>query len=145
MLPRGWKVSATLFATFCTLVLITNLSVLIWTATHRHGPSDMTLILRSGANSAECSSIEDLNKWGHLLINVLSTILLSGSNYCMQCLSAPTRSDINASHALGRWLDVGVPSVHNLRWISRKRLYMWMILGLSSLPLHLLYARIPLG
>ena len=141
MLPRGWKVSALLFTAFCSLVFITNLSVLIWAATHNHGPSDMTLILRTGSNSAQCEAIQDLNKWGHLLINVLSTVLLSGSNYCMQCLSAPTRSDINSAHLDGRWLDVGVPSIHNLRWISRRRLYLWLVLGLSSLPLHLLYAR----
>ena len=138
MLPRGWKVSATLFTVFCSLVFITNFLILILAATHNLGSSDTTLILRSGSNKDQCDAIQNLNRWGHLLINVLSTVLLSGSNYCMQCLSAPTRSDINSAHLGGRWLDIGVPSIHNLRWISKKRLYLWLVLGLSSLPLHLL-------
>lgn len=139
--PRGWKASATLFTTFCALVFLTNLSILIWAATHKHGPSDTTLVLRTGANAAECAHIQNLNKWGHLLINVLSTVLLSGSNYCMQCLSAPTRADINAAHRRGKWLDVGVPSIHNLvgGGIERRRTVLWVVLGLSSLPLHLFY------
>jgi hypothetical protein len=138
-LRKGWRASALLFTFFCALVFITNLSVVIWAATTKHGPSDLTLNLRTGENASQCADVQNLNKWGHLVINLLSTVLLSGSNYCMQCLSAPTRRDINAAHLDGRWLDIGVPSVRNLRWISRKRLCLWLTLGLSSLPLHLLY------
>jgi hypothetical protein len=73
-----------------------------------------------------------------LLINALSTILLSASNYTMQCLSAPTRSEVDDAHSTGKWLDIGVPSVRNLGRIARKRVILWWLLGASSLPLHLL-------
>lgn len=88
-----------------------------------------------------CDRARKLNSGLHLLINVLSTVLLSSSNYCMQCLSAPTRKEVDDAHSKGKWLDIGVQSVHNLRMIyntDRKRAVVWFLLGISSLPLHLL-------
>ncbi|MCJ1312051.1 hypothetical protein MMC25_005725 [Agyrium rufum] len=57
----------------------------------------------------------------------------------MQILTAPTRAEIDEAHTRGRWLDIGVPSVRNLRSISRKRVLLWFGLAFSSLPLHLLF------
>jgi hypothetical protein len=74
----------------------------------------------------------------HLLINILSSLLLAASNYAMQCLSAPTRRDIEKHHSKGWWLDIGVPSFHNLRVIPWNRSVPWYLLMISSLPLHLL-------
>lgn len=74
----------------------------------------------------------------HLAINVLSSLLLGASNYCMQCLCAPTRKDLNKAHGKGRWLDIGVQSLTNLRFISFKKLMFWVFLALSSIPLHLM-------
>ena len=42
----------------------------------------------------------------HILINVMSTILPSSSNYCMQVLSAPTRADMDKAHEQGIYLDI---------------------------------------
>ncbi|KIW88601.1 uncharacterized protein Z519_10647 [Cladophialophora bantiana CBS 173.52] len=142
VVPRGWKGSTLLFSTFCAIVPTLNLGVLIWAAAKsKNGVSGDygILVLCEGRGSHQCSGIQDLNKWALLLINLLSTILLSGGNHCMQSLSVPTRSDINSAHSSGRWLDIGVLSIRNLRWISRKRLLLWLLLGLSSLPLHLFY------
>ncbi|KIW28005.1 uncharacterized protein PV07_07697 [Cladophialophora immunda] len=139
VVPRGWKASASLFTCLCFTVLAVNFSALIWAVTTTTTTTDGGLILRKGANAQQCAAIQDLDTWGHLVINMLSTLLLSGSNFCMQCLSAPTRADINAAHLAGRWLDVGVPSLHNLRSIPGKRLVLWLALGVSSLPLHLFF------
>ena len=57
----------------------------------------------------------------------------------MQILSAPTRKEIDKAHARKKWLDIGVPSVRNLKNVATKKVVMWCLLGLSSLPLHLLY------
>ena len=57
----------------------------------------------------------------------------------MQILTAPTGGEIDLAHAAGRWLDIGVLSMRNLRWISRERMCIWILLGLTSLPLHLVY------
>lgn len=77
--------------------------------------------------------------WLHLIINILSTLLLGASNYSMQCLSSPTRSEIDKAHRQKLWLDIGVPSVRNLRRISASRIALWWLLAASSIPLHLLY------
>jgi uncharacterized protein DUF6536 len=86
----------------------------------------------------DCEEARKLDLGLHLLINMLSTLLLGASNYGMQCFSAPTRQEVDAAHAKRRWLDIGVLSVKNLRWIDKKRVIFWALLGLSSMPLHLL-------
>lgn len=120
-------------ATAAALSLMINLGAGIWVAL-RLGLSDSIAQIYRG----DCARVEKFNTWVHLAINVLSTVLLSGSNYCMQCLSAPSREDVNAAHAKGQWLDIGIPSVHNLRSISTKKVGLWWCLGLSSVPLHLM-------
>lgn len=72
----------------------------------------------------------------HILINIVSTLLLGASNYCMQTVSAPMRQDVDNAHARGKWLDIGIPSVRNVLYIEKRRLVVWLCLGLSSLPLH---------
>lgn len=86
----------------------------------------------------QCDTTKKINVGVHLLINILSTILLGASNYCMQCMSAPTRADAERAHAQFTWVDIGVPSIRNLRKINRLRASLWLMLGISSLPLHLL-------
>ncbi|KAK5070204.1 hypothetical protein LTR51_007901 [Lithohypha guttulata] len=77
--------------------------------------------------------------WAHIGINAISTLLLSASNYAMQCFAAPTRADIDRAHQVGKWLDIGVPSLRNLRHIPRRKTLLWWMLALSSLPIYLLY------
>ncbi|KAN0077524.1 hypothetical protein V8E54_005828, partial [Elaphomyces granulatus] len=67
----------------------------------------------------KCSNITRYNIGAHLVINVLSTLLLSGSNYWMQCLSAPTRREIDNAHKRGISLDIGIPSLRNLAVLNR--------------------------
>lgn len=88
--------------------------------------------------TGSCSEAERISTGIHLAINVLSTLLLGASNMCMQLLAAPTRSEVNKAHKDFYWLDVGVPSIRNLKYISRERLIVWGVLGLSSVPLHFL-------
>lgn len=83
-----------------------------------------------------------VNQWSlglHLVINALSSLLLSASNYTMQVLNAPTRTDCDRAHAKGDWLDIGITSLRNITRITRPRRVLWILLGLSSVPIHLLY------
>lgn len=129
----GWKPGVVNFAVCACIVLIINMVVSIWGSAARKGK-----VLAEG----DCQQIKRLNSGLHIIINILSTILLSGSNYCMQCLSAPTREEVNSAHSARKWLDIGIPSIRNLRRISRPRLVVWVLLGLSTAPLHLLYVDI---
>ena len=90
-------------------------------------------------HEGDCKRTATLTFWAHLAINILSTLLLGASNYSMQCLSSPTRSEIDKAHSQGMCLDVGVPSIKNLRRLSTSRVLLWWLLAISSVPLHLLY------
>ncbi|KAF2112162.1 hypothetical protein BDV96DRAFT_581263 [Lophiotrema nucula] len=75
----------------------------------------------------------------HVFINIMSTLLLSASNYTMQVLSAPTRTACVKAHRDNRWLDVGIPSFRNLGYITMKKRLLWALLFSSSIPLHLFW------
>lgn len=134
-ITSGWRSTARLAAAAALLTLTVNLGATIWAASNALSPAGMLRRVYQG----DCRKIETINTWVHLVINLLSTVLLSGSNYCMQCLSAPTREEINEAHRKGKWLDIGVCSARNLSSISRKKSWLWWLLGLSSVPLHLMY------
>lgn len=87
--------------------------------------------------TGNCSSAKNWARGLHLLINGLSTILLAASNYCMQCLCSPSRQDAENAHAKRKWLDIGVASIKNLRFVSWKRRVLWTVLLICSLPIHL--------
>ena len=123
-----------LCAGIAALVLIINLILTIWAVT-KSGVQDGLGTLYDGS----CKRTATLTFWIHLAINVLSTLLLGASNYSMQCLSSPTRSEIDKAHSQGIWLDIGVPSIRNLRRLSTIRIILWWLLAISSIPLHLLY------
>ena len=127
---QGWRFGAINCTIAASTVFIINLVVTIVFSPHGGDEALYT---------GDCEKSRQMNTALHILINILSTILLSSSNYCMQCLSAPTRKEVDAAHASGKWLDIGILSYRNLRCISRKRVALWALLGLSSVPLHLLY------
>ncbi|KUJ21272.1 uncharacterized protein LY89DRAFT_730060 [Mollisia scopiformis] len=131
----SWRLGAFIALTISTLVLLTNIVLLIVGASAHGG-------YVKGIGTLEAGSAELVQKHGaalHVLINILSTALLTSSNYCTQILLAPTREELNIVHAKRSWLDIGIMSFRNLRHIKRRRFMFWSILGLSSLPLHLLY------
>ncbi len=117
-----------------TLVLIFNvLFTIIATSQHKTNAGIATI------KEGDCDATKRIDVWLHLLINILSTALLGASNYCMQCVSAPTRGDVDRAHAQHKWMDIGVPSVRNLWRISWPRKALWCFLFISSVPLHLTY------
>lgn len=85
----------------------------------------------------DCSVTDNWTIGMHLVINVLSTALLAASNYVMQCLSAPSRTDVDRSHSRHTWLDIGTFSARNFFAMGAKRKVLWVSLLVSSLPIHL--------
>ena len=116
------------------VVLVVNLTATIW-GIKKFGILDGLGTLQVG----DCNATSRLGFWLHLTINGLSTLLLSASNYSMQCLSSPTRSEINRAHQKCIWLDIGIRSVKNLRRLSWPRIVLWWALAISSIPLHLFW------
>lgn len=116
-------------------VLILNIALMAWAMGSY--PSQQAGIVTMSNGS--CSVARRWGIWLHLVINVLSTLLLGASNYAMQCISAPTRQEVDKFHSVGSTLDIGIQSVRNIFRIRTKRRFMWWLLALSSIPLHLLY------
>ncbi|KAK6860389.1 hypothetical protein PG995_004025 [Apiospora arundinis] len=112
------------------LVFVANLGLTIYALAH-FGSRDGVGLLYAG----DCDTVKQLDRWLHLLINVLSTGLLSASNYCMQLQAAPTRKELDE----GDWMDIGILSLRNLRYIDNRRKVVYILLALSSVPIHLIY------
>ncbi|KAJ2982620.1 hypothetical protein NUW58_g6403 [Xylaria curta] len=88
---------------------------------------------------ASCAKTQNLNIILHLIINLASTGLVASSNYFMQILSAPSREEIDKAHKKLKALDIGLPSLHNFRHLSRLKQMSWLVLLISSVPVHLFF------
>lgn len=126
------------------IIFTANLGLTIFAIVHYESQNGVGTIYEG-----DCNKVKTLDQWLHLLINFLGTGMLSASNYCMQLQAAPTRQDIDRAHEAeayrrdpnhseGRWLDIGVPSLRNLRYISNWRRVGWVLLAISSIPIHLM-------
>ena len=115
------------------LTLFVNLALIIWGSTKGFEGGIATV------QKGDCNMTKKLDLWLHLGINLLSTLLLGASNYTMQCLSAVTRDEIDKAHQQRISLDIGTLSLQNLRRISWRRVILWWLLALSSIPLHFMY------
>ncbi|KAJ5520793.1 hypothetical protein N7463_001246 [Penicillium fimorum] len=141
---EGWKFTVLLAFLTSLVVLFFNIGFLLYTATHpRHDnlelysaqyQSDYSQGKHHTRNTVlyegDCEMVHRLSIGFHLLVNLLSTALLSASNFGME---------IDLVHQSGQWLDIGVPGVRNLFRVSRKRSILWLSLGFLSLPFHLMY------
>lgn len=130
-----WQKAALGFSIAAFLTFTVNVIFVLWATIARRDTLENGIGIISEQG---CSCTKGFNTGIHVVINIMSTILLAGSNYCMQCLIAPTRSDRDKAHAKEKWLDIGVPSMRNMWSISRKRRLLWLLLSASSFPLHLL-------
>lgn len=117
-----------------SFVLITNCIAAI-VIHSKYRPQDGV----STAFEGDCNFANQVSRGLHVLINVLSSLLLSASNYTMQVLNAPTRSECDKAHARGDWLDIGITSLRNIARITWYRRVLWLLSGFSSVPIHLFY------
>jgi len=114
-------------------IFLTNLSLTAFAVARYSSEKGVGLIYEG-----DCAKVGQLDRWLHLLINLLSTGMLSASNYVMQLQAAPTRENIDQAHARNSWLDIGVPSLRNIGYIGNWRRVAWCLLALSSVPVHLM-------
>jgi len=123
-------------ATCAILVFSMNLAVTMWVwknPDYEHANGVGTLFQGS------CSTVREVNVYVHLVVNILSTLLLCSSNYCQQILAAPNREELGRAHSRRNWLHIGVPNLRNLWHVGWDRSVLWILLFLSSVPLHLLF------
>ena len=135
----GWHTGVLAWAGSVMVILFINVGLTIYAATNPHYRGSSKALY-----SGSCHKARMIGILLHLGINGLSTLLLAGSNYTQQCLAAPTRSEIDAAHAKRQWMDIGVPSIRNLFKIKPVRRVLWLVIGVTSIPLHLLSVYIPI-
>lgn len=131
---KAWRftvASGVLAGTIILLVNILTLAVIYG----RHSPENHSIVFFTG----KCSIASGVSTTSHLIINTLSTILLAYSNFSMQCLGSPTRKEIDSAHQKHEWLTIGVPSIRNLFFKSKTKIAMWLLLVISSFPLHMIW------
>lgn len=137
---RRW-VRGVLICTYAAFgVLIVNIILTIVAAAVAVAGHGQRTMSSATIYKGSCDRTKEWTTGLHLLINVLSTIVLGASSYCMQCLTAPSRADVDRAHGKRVWLDIGVASVRNLAWADWPRLTLWLVLLVTSLPIHLMYA-----
>jgi hypothetical protein len=132
-LGHKWRRAILLGAFFCSLSLGANIAGAVVANRSGVGKNGGRRTIFQG----NCGHARELNTYIHLGINLLSTILFASSNYAMQCLSAPTRTEVDVAHTKRKWLDIGVLSFRNLTRIDPCRVLVWLLFVMSSLPLHL--------
>lgn len=117
-------------------ILAANAAVAIWALAAFPPDADGVGTLKMG----NCDEVRALNSGLHLIIHVLISPFLGAGNYCMQTLAAPTRAEMDLARSKGHSLNVGAPSLRNhLRRITRPRVALWLLLGLLSTLLHLIW------
>jgi hypothetical protein len=134
----GWRKTAlylAILASILTIFLITALIISL----HVINDGGASLFGETAILSGSCDKTSRANLWIHLAINVIGTGVLGSSNFFMQALVAPTRQDVDRAHASKRWVEIGVHSIHNFRFISKRRVLLWALFSLTSIPLHLVF------
>lgn len=129
----GWQGGVAASAATVVLVLLVNVGIVIWVSLHFPINAGIATLLQG-----DCRRSKRWALWLHLFINALSTMLLAVSNYTMQCLHAPTRREVDRAHKQGKWLAIGLPSLRNITSVSWKRSALFLLLTMSSVPLHLM-------
>ncbi|KAK1999315.1 hypothetical protein LX36DRAFT_680438 [Colletotrichum falcatum] len=87
----------------------------------------------------DCAAAGRLKMGIFAAINVVAVVLLSAANYVFQVLTSPTRAEVDTAHSGKMWLDIGVPSLRNLRFVSKPRVIMAVIVMLAALSTQVIY------
>ncbi|KAF2830734.1 hypothetical protein CC86DRAFT_343724 [Ophiobolus disseminans] len=130
----GWRAGLVRSFLLSLVALIVNISVYTWLF-RTYDATTGTATLRRG----HCGIIRNANTGIHAALNVVSTLILGASTYAMQGITAPTRKEVDAAHAKGKWVEIGTPSLRNLLYVRRRNTWVWLLLAITSMPFHLFF------
>lgn len=136
-LPKdGWRRTGAvniILASICGFIILASLLVSV-----AHNESDSRL-RSTTIHEGDCDYTSKLSIALHILINIVSTAILASSNFFMQIVTSPTRKEIDYAHMFLRPLHIGLPSWRNLPSLPIFKRACWLLLFLSSIPLHLFF------
>ena len=128
----GWRAGLLRAFLFSLGALLANVSVFFWLFFEFDDVKGTGLIRTS--NCTEIGRMETGIKVG---LNIVSTLILGASTYAMQGTTSPTRKEVDKAHKKGKWLEIGTQSWRNLVYVSKRHAAIWVVLAVTSLPLHL--------
>jgi len=131
--PDGWRFGVVVCLVATTICLLLEVVFLIVGATVAPPEQGFGTLLQ-----ASCAKVEKYNVGFLVPISIMGTVIVASSNYVMQCLNAPTRREVDTAHANGHNLRIGLSSAHNLTYLPPWRQVLWWLLGISTVPIHLL-------
>jgi hypothetical protein len=129
----GWRAGLLRAFLLCLAALVVNIVVYAWLFRTHHTNAGTASIQRG-----ECGMIRRTNTGIHGALNIVSTLILGASTYAMQGMTAPSRKEVDFAHAKGKWVEIGTQSMRNLFYVRKRNAWVWAILGITSLPFHLL-------
>ncbi|KAL3455602.1 hypothetical protein BJX64DRAFT_297452 [Aspergillus heterothallicus] len=139
-LGRAWVKGIVICSWIMGSVLVLNSILTIIATSLAYGHNSAQTFSFASMYKGKCSTAKNWSTGMHLVINILSTLMLGASNYCMQCLAAPSRGQVDDAHAKRIWVRIGVPNIWNLlrRQRGRRQALGWILL-VTSAPIHLIY------
>lgn len=84
-----------------------------------------------------CSVAGKVNSGIHIALTIYSALVALSSDFFLRLVIAPQPDDIQAAHKESQWVDVGINSLRNLRFIPMVRRALWLLCVISSVPLQL--------
>ncbi|KAK4248787.1 hypothetical protein C7999DRAFT_13309 [Corynascus novoguineensis] len=132
---RGWRAGITMNLLAMFVVLVTGFVCLIVAISGVSLEEEGRSVVFAGA----CGTARAMD-WGlHAIINVFVVVMVAGANYTFQILSSPTRDEVGAAHWRRDWLNIGVPSLRNLKRIERSRALLAVVVLATALFTPLMY------
>lgn len=126
----GWRAGVALNALLAGIILLVGVICLVILAAWKG--KDVfkgKVVIYKGS----CSTTSAIDSGVHAVINILGVVLLAGANYTFQVLSSPTREEVTAAHERKKWLEIGIPSFRNLRYVAKRRSLLAVVILLAAI------------
>ncbi|KAG7109420.1 hypothetical protein HYQ45_017903 [Verticillium longisporum] len=128
----GWRGGIAVHVAIAGVILLTTIIFFVIAMAMEHGG-------KSRIFEGSCDAAQHLNFGLHVAINFFIVALLFGANYTFQVLSSPTRVEVELAHAGQKWLDIGIPSLRNFKFISKRRAALAAILLAAAISTQVIY------
>lgn len=129
---QGWRLGTPVSCYAVAVCLLLELALLTY-ALVTNRPRNGLGMLYEG----HCERVKRLSILLLLPLNIIGTVLISTSNYVMQAISAPTRQEVDRSHAEGGFRNIGMPTSYDMLWSRPYKSTLWWILAITTVPIHL--------
>ncbi|KAI8949116.1 hypothetical protein F4801DRAFT_554418 [Xylaria longipes] len=129
----GWRLGGLILSILSVVITVGFLVTLVVFSTLSNLGSSYIVF------EGRCDSSSSISLGIQFAINVISTAILASSNFFMQVIVAPARLDVDKAHGKRKSMEIGVLSLRNLLSIPSGRVALFLILGLSSVPIHLFF------